>query len=419
MQSSFFGQLVYVTFFIGVFTAVTSWRDVWTSRYHETTVHQSAKGGGGTRASYYQQSSSDSEDDGGSTIAVSEQIKGDYDDDDEDEDHSVNIPDDAIETPVNQFFNYNNISYSYDADDGREPLSDLIVDERTIKEGSDVNFLLDFGIIGHSLTAGTALMKWITRHPKFLMHSRENHWLNFDRPGKFVEKMYKLPRGQEYLRGYKSHSSVTNSKARGYLREHFPKTNLIIGLRNPVTWFNATYNSRLGSPMPPAEAYVGNLPGKIMYPLHMSRLGLTEMKAPDEKEIIRYSYKKNEWPPTFGPIQNKVFLYDVKQVFDKETHDQFRKDLSNFIGLDKDEPLLPIFDVLPETRNYTNKHPGDFNICLDKYKELRDELITTGQTSAYWILKFFLASEQVVVSNRKQFIELLKAWQVDPCDSQT
>lgn len=115
--------------------------------------------------------------------------------------------------------------------DDRPKLSDIVKSETKVLQ--DVQWLLDFGIVGHSKTATTQLMKWIAAHEEVQMYTHELHQLTFGKIGKFVEEMYKLPAG-DFIRGYKAPCDITFPKPREALRSYFPHTKLIIGIRHPI-----------------------------------------------------------------------------------------------------------------------------------------------------------------------------------------
>lgn len=57
------------------------------------------------------------------------------------------------------------------------------------------------------------------------------------------------------------------------------------------------------------------------------------------------------------------------------------------------------------------------NICDAKHDRLRAVLMDASRAASVWILKYFIASEDVVVSSREHFIQSLETWMDDPCDN--
>jgi hypothetical protein len=121
----------------------------------------------------------------------------------------------------------------------------------------------------------------------------------------------------------------------------------------------------------------------------------------------------------------KVFLYDVSQL--SESNDggmrstQFRKDLKDFLGLTADIPPFPVvdtsgkFDFLAPIKKQTENDMID--ICTSEHTKIRAVLMEKARMSSAWIREFFLESDEVFVSSRDHFLELLENWNVDPCQS--
>jgi len=294
---------------------------------------------------------------------------------------------------------------------GRPPLSSLIGDDKANVKG-DVQFLLDFAIIGHAKTGTTTLMHRLAAHEEVQMCMEEVHSLRNKRPAELVSIMYDLPEGSQYKRGYKAPNDIRRYSSLEALQEFWPETKLIVGLRHPIQWFEASYNHQIrgGANLPSAETMKGaKLPHDVLYHVHLAKMGKTKpLKDPDQLKLLGLD---NESAKEYHALDmpNKVFLYDVSQPFDpnNETRAEvFSQDLSNFIGLSK--PLTPA--TKKERREKT------MNICDDKYAELRVELLATGKAASKWIRHYFVDHPDVTVSSPNHFKKILKAWEVDPCD---
>lgn len=118
------------------------------------------------------------------------------------------------------------------------------------------------------------------------------------------------------------------------------------------------------------------------------------------------------------PVQSNVgsvFLYDLSQL--SET--QFRNDLKDFLGLDRDIPPIPAvdtsgrFDHISGVRRQTEKNKID--ICDKEHTAIRKALMKKANGASIWMREYFLKSEDVFVSNRKYFESVLKSWANDPC----
>ena len=118
----------------------------------------------------------------------------------------------------------------------RPPLKSLIQDFDS-KVIGDVQFLMDFAIIGEAKCATSQHASWFRRHPEILMQKGEVRSLNsyVNKPAEMVSLLYSLPPGP-FKRGYKSPSNLRNPKALKSFGMYWPETKLIVGLRHPISW---------------------------------------------------------------------------------------------------------------------------------------------------------------------------------------
>ena len=234
------------------------------------------------------------------------------------------------------------------------------------------------------------------------------------KPVEFVSRMYELPHGSQYKRGYKAPNEISSLNSLQSLRRYFPETKLIVGVRHPVKWFESWYNFKVRheKKLEPAESMVGaHLPYQVQYHKNLAMLGKTNPKSSKEARIL--GMDNDVRPRTFRRMRNKVLLYDVSQPFDRnETRaKRFRMDLSDFIGLST--PL-----DAPKTRAQNESLNAGFaiDICDDKYVNLRMELIENGKLAAEWIQTYFMVHPDVTVSSPEYFREVLSTWSSDPCE---
>lgn len=293
-------------------------------------------------------------------------------------------------------------------DVGRPPLSSLIGDEEADIRG-DVQFLLDFAIVGHPKTGTTALNFWLRTHEEILMYPHEVHSLRGGRPAELVSLLYALPSGRQYKRGYKAPNDIRNPLSMEALRTYWPQTKLIVGLRHPVKWFESWYNfnTRQGNKLQEATFYAGrHFNKRVLYHANLAGLGKTNVLDDKEQRLLNW---KQPVPPL---MSNPVFLYEVSQQSDINAtiYDQFRKDLSSFLGLKR---TLDKFEMPRDT--YTSRA---IDICEQKFDQLRVELCEHGTLAAEWILTYFLPLSDVSVSSPDYFITMLQTWGEDPCKSQ-
>ena len=74
-------------------------------------------------------------------------------------------------------------------------------------------------------------MGWLAKHEQVQMYDHEIHSLKSGKPEELVELMYALEPGDNYRRGYKAPNDILSDVAREALREYWPETKLIVGVR--------------------------------------------------------------------------------------------------------------------------------------------------------------------------------------------
>ena len=176
--------------------------------------------------------------------------------------------------------------------------------------------------------------------------------------------------------------------------------------------------------MPPAEQLVGECRPESQgvctdganFHSNLAKLGKTNLTDPHQRNLLRWVRRYER----VTPMDNPVFLYDVAQLRDKDLtrRVKFREDLQSFMGLK--EPFGAEEIATNTTKPPRRKNPKlpkhiDLDICEPRYKDIREILVSIGKRASLWIRKYFLESDQVFVSNREYFEEILKEWKVDPC----
>ena len=301
----------------------------------------------------------------------------------------------------------------------RPPLHTLIGDfNKNIK--GDVEFLLDFAIVGHPKTATTFTMNWLASQDEIQMYGREINSLRMGKPAELASQLYTLPAGSKYKRGYKAPRDLFSIQALDSIAEYWPDCKLVVGLRHPVSWFESFYNFRVrrGYTMPPADSYLGECPSashgvcaeEAQFHLHLNLLRKTNQTTANEKKLLKPLPSE---VPTLAPMHNQVFLYEISQLGDKDEARayQYRRDLGSFLGLKHE--ISPIIHG-DESLNYHY----DLDICEDRYRPLRRELMDIAKPASEWIRTYFMQSPEVVVSSPEFFNELLLEWMEDPCDKE-
>ena len=174
---------------------------------------------------------------------------------------------------------------------------------------------------------------------------------------------------------------------------------------------------------------------------HLALMGKTSMSS--EEELSLFLPEPPRRRPYHDTVPNEIFLYEITQLYSKAS--RYRNDLAEYLGLKN--CLSPIIRA-PKGSNSTNttnttalgnstewagtgnstsatgtdsaaiKVGGRrMNICDEKYKPLRDELIRNGSAASKWIRTYFLGHPDVTVSSPAYFRELLLTWLEDPCDT--
>jgi hypothetical protein len=301
----------------------------------------------------------------------------------------------------------------------RPPLHTLISDFKKDITG-DVEFLLDFAIVGHPKTATSFTMDWLVSQDEIQMISHEINSLRMDKPAELVSQLYTLPAGNTYKRGYKNPRDLFSIEALDSIAQYWPDCKLVVGLRHPVSWFESFYNFRVrrGFTMPPADSYIGKCPENSHgvcteegnFHLHLNLLGKTNRTA-EEMKLLK---PLPSVAPTLAPLHNQVFLYELSQLGDEDEARacKYRRDLGSFLGLKHE--LSPIA-LDHESRNYHY----DIDICEDRYRPLRLALMDIAKPASEWIRTYFLQSPEVVVSSPEFFNDLLLEWMEDPCDKES
>lgn len=174
------------------------------------------------------------------------------------------------------------------------------------------------------------------------------------------------------------------------------------------SWFQSWYNfkGRQGKmTLQPLDYTGGKLNDQVKYANNLAQLGKTPMTSQERALLVGNV--------TVIGLPNKVFLYDIAQVGDKNAtrSARFRRDLAEFVGIKELSPDVPHngYDVDP---------PGfvPIDICHYKYRPIRAELMEVARGASVWIREYFLKSPDVIVSSREFLEEQLLTWMEDPCE---
>jgi hypothetical protein len=305
----------------------------------------------------------------------------------------------------------------------------------------DVQFLVNFVIAGFSKCGTSSLSKWLDGHPQILVPNEERYDLIEKDPRKLVKRMYRLyskmatPKG--YIQGYKQPKDVSFPQTIQAWNRYWPKTKLIVTVRHPVHWFESFWNffrldlrketpgvgDMIGRKVPRGVWEKGVHTGLGEFHLYLSRLGKTNQTTdPDEWALLKDFYLPNEIHMAPAPyVPHKVFFLETSQLADKNENRsvQLRQDLQEFLGLRL--PFPPVVHVRPLKKNIdaAQKESLRMDICRPQHDALRAELMRIARAASAWIRRYFLESEDVVVSSREFLEQSLSAWMVDPCANTT
>jgi len=270
-------------------------------------------------------------------------------------------------------------------------------------------------------------------------HDSELCYMSKVQPYKLVEEYYDKATvtndGRKILLGLKCPEDLETEFGIANYHKYFPNTKLIVSMRHPVWYFQSYYNYRAYNNYPQKMPKTTHLVGlceedspyvpwycgkdcpsgnqnvctaRANFHHALSRLGKTPMSTPEEANLLQHEM-------TIFRTRNKVFLMELRQLdANMDASKYLARDLKDFLGLKHD--LEPLKDHRA-AKVYENKKAAKhlINICDDEHAEVRLILIQIGKNSAQWITKYFLQSQDVFVSSRDKFVELLEDWQLDPC----
>jgi len=308
------------------------------------------------------------------------------------------------------------------------PIHTLITGtNRSDNTTGDVQFLLDFGVLGFAKAGTTTLQTLLCNHSQAICDIQEVRDLNQRKPTNFIARMYNLTSSSTIKRGYKCPNDIGQAHVMGYLRDYFSTTKIFIGIRHPVRWFESFYNFRTqnGSNMPHANTLIGGCykgrggvcTNRGLFHIMLARLNKTNMSAPEEVEMIQ-QYPK--WFQENHSLPNPLFLVATEQLSDKNTTrlDILRRDIQDFVGFELEMPHVPHSKpgIQRDSAIQAKVDESKIDICDTEYKKLREALMDIARPASIWIRKYFIESESVVVSSKGYFTEILETWMYDPCE---
>jgi hypothetical protein len=302
----------------------------------------------------------------------------------------------------------------------RPPLESLVREGSKTEILGDVQFLMDFAVVGYPKTATTTMLSWLNSQEEILMYNHEIYYLTDGEPADMVRALYALPSGEQYKRGYKAPRDIYVSHAIDSFHRYFPQTKLIVGIRHPVLWFESFYNYRIRSnetlPQPNemigkcTKAMSGVCTDQVRYMDHLSIVGKSERKDPAELQLLSPQMQRYTGPR----LENPIFLYEISQMEEPNPvyKEQYRQDLEYFLELR--QPLEPLKSSHRKHENDPFKHL-EINICDPQHADVHDELLRISRNASIWIRDYFVPLPEVHISCPEHFHELLLEWMLDPC----
>ena len=270
----------------------------------------------------------------------------------------------------------------------------------------NVSWLLDFAIVGFPKTGTSTLMFYLQNHTDLIYtFGDERCEIGWNQHVPLLKELYPHYHPQRKM-GIKCPNNLEVDIALANYNQFFPKTKFIIGLRNPVTWFESFYNFRITN-----EFEMPTQPRKLIGKCKRFNWGV----CTDRANFSNHLSKIEPW--------RNIFIYDVAQLQDSNTSraKQFLQDLGEFLELQ--QPLTkPMIWIKPGQKPSSPQRAKELeamkiNLCHDdKFKPVRDRLQQHASESAKFLVESFLQNPHVYASSREYFTTLINKWHVDACE---
>lgn len=295
----------------------------------------------------------------------------------------------------------------------RPPFSKLIRGNEThlYLLQKDLSVLVDIAYIGHS-NCGSSIHEWFLDHPQICIEDIERNGMGKGLVNT-INIAYQYPIDCPYV-AYKRSDDIIDEASILTIRDHFPKTKLIIGILHPVLWFQSLCNNftEAASLISHCNANHHTCTANAKFHLQIAKaLRRTPMTSEREVELLGEIVDSST-----TKLSNSVFFFEFSQLFDPNEirNVQFRQDFSDFLGLNQSFPAASNISRENKTSRMGEQHR--INICNDEFANIRELLMRHAKNIAAWIREFFLDCEDVVVSSREYLNELLETYIYDPCE---
>jgi len=282
----------------------------------------------------------------------------------------------------------------------------------------NVNWLLDFSIVGFPKTGTSTLMLYLKNQTQSIfIFEHERCELGWNRNVPLLKDLFRMYQGPQIKMGIKCPRDLEVDLAMTNYNTFYPETKFIVGLRNPIQWFESFYNFRVHNefPMLPPEKLIGKC-RKLNQGVCTNRANFSQhlSKIKTSRQVFLYEISQLKNTDTSSFSNNKMI--------DNKREHVFIQNLEEFLELKI--PLRgPMIHVKPGRKptgislGHENKSISQkIDICQEQHKALRRLLQQQASESASWILNEFLSNSNVMVSSPDHFKQLLQNWHIDPCD---
>ena len=234
-----------------------------------------------------------------------------------------------------------------------------------------------------------------------------------------VERLFELEQGgsSSCKRAFKSPSLIRSQPGMQGIRDSWPQTQVVIGLRHPVTWIQSLYNFKIfrqNISLPQLRVNMtkcrveGFCLQSVLFHYELAKLGKTALIEADEMNLLEVYKEFDRKLVLDPPSPNNFFLYEFSELHTED----LRFALGEYLNLKR--PLAKLGDY--QNHQTTTKIPGQIDICEDQHFAVRQKLLEIGDAAAQWIDDYFLRSPDVVTAGAS-FQRALMQWRVDPCES--
>ena len=191
-------------------------------------------------------------------------------------------------------------------------------------------------------------------------------------------------------------------------------TKLILGFRHPIAFYQSYCNFHIRRQAIHYKKHFSYKDCNKLYlpqtrfDIYLKQLSKVVITRSEEKEMKAFEHGLEVVP---NPYQ--VFVYHLEQISDKNiTRSQiFKNDFQEYLHL-----KTPIAEW-PQNKVFHETFPEEMNICDEKFRELRKDILVNARIASSWIKDRFLDSNDVVIGDSlENFIGILNSWSSGICE---